>query len=585
MAVSDPANPMSSPAHLARGPQEFGFEAEFADLAARFAAKSGGGLSPELSAELALEIVLNEIVEQACQITGATGAAIVLVRDGELICRAGSGSTAPELGSRIDPSAGLASECLRSRKTLWCDDTFTDFRAANDALKQLGIRSVVIMPLLRGETLVGIFELFSTEPYAFGVRDERTLEILADRTLNNLDHVSRPLDSQPDPVGAATDRQEEDLQKIGVQDVTSPDAALHSLAVPNESGSEKDSASAIVSDSSTPNLNAANTATSRASQVETTPVAPPGAQFDSDFPDFDPAEITPEEIHALLKNARVITSDSERIVNDVVPEEKPSPVALVSRPDPLPAASAPPKHVDYVSWALGFAVVSVAVLLGLVLGQHFVLSHRSVPLRAASAVQPASTSTRTMSAASQTQTSAVAKPASEKSDVTAKTSRPAHTPTSHESVANASEAVPPGGLVVSENGKEVFRLPPDSPPDNQQTASAQQVLQPASEVQSDSNPQPVVNLPEATAQRELLHRVEPEYPDAAREQNIQGPVVLEVRIGTSGSVENVEVVSGVSLLAQAASDAVKQWKFKPRVANGHPVQMQTRVTFDFKLPQ
>jgi TonB family protein len=585
MAVSDPANPMSSPAHIVRGPQEFGFEADFADLAARFAAKSGGGLSAELSAELALEIVLNEIVEQACQITGATGAAIVLDRDGELICRAASGSTAPELGLRIDPSVGLHGECFRSSKTLWCDDTFTDSRAANDPLKQLGIRSVVVMPLLRGETLVGIFSLFSTEPYAFGVRDERTLEILADRTVNNLDHVSQPFDSQPELINAATDRQEEDLQKIGVQDVTSVDAAVHGLAAPNEGASEKDSAPGIVADLPAPSLNAAKNAVSDASGAEATPVASTGAEFDSDFPDFDPAEITPEEIHALLKNAGVITSDTELISKDVVPEEKPTPVPLLSRPELVPAALAPPKHADYVSWALGFAIVSVAVLLGLVLGQHFVLNHRSAPLRAASAAQPASTPTRTTSAPSQAQTSAIAKAATERSDATANTSRPAHTSASHDSPANASAAFPPGGLVVSQNGKEVFRLGPGDQPDNQQTPSAEQVVQPASEVQSDSNSQPVVNLPEATAQRELVHRVEPEYPEAAREQNIQGPVVLEVRIGTSGSVENVNVVSGVSLLAQASVDAVKQWKFRPRVANGHPVQMQTRVTFNFELPQ
>lgn len=88
-----------------------------------------------------------------------------------------------------------------------------------------------------------------------------------------------------------------------------------------------------------------------------------------------------------------------------------------------------------------------------------------------------------------------------------------------------------------------------------------------------------------SADSSLLYRVEPDYPEAARRQNIQGSVVLEVRIGADGSVQDVRVASGPPLLAQAASDAVKQWKFKPHLVNGSPVEMQTMVTLNFRLPQ
>src|SRR5579862_5544669 len=76
--------------------QNVHFEADLAQLAAVFSAH-GGGVSPELSADLALEIVLNEIAVQACLSTGATGAAIALLRDGEMVCRASDGVTAPGL--------------------------------------------------------------------------------------------------------------------------------------------------------------------------------------------------------------------------------------------------------------------------------------------------------------------------------------------------------------------------------------------------------------------------------------------------------------------------------------------------------
>src|SRR5579863_6125126 len=153
-------HPMSEPDPSKRLPSATGvfrsstddatFEADFADLAARFAAQSGGGLSPELSADLALEIVLNEIVEQACLATGASGAAIVLDREGEMICRASSGSTAPALGSKLDTSSGLSGECFKTQRTQWCDDALSDRRADTAASERLGVRSVVVMPLLRG---------------------------------------------------------------------------------------------------------------------------------------------------------------------------------------------------------------------------------------------------------------------------------------------------------------------------------------------------------------------------------------------------------------------------------------------------
>src|ERR1700686_1765821 len=102
------------------------FETDFARLAACFSAQNGGGLSPELSTDLALEIVLNEVVEQACLTTGATGAAVALERDGEMVCRGSSGSTSLPLGTRLESGSGLSGECMRTRQTQRCDDTCVD---------------------------------------------------------------------------------------------------------------------------------------------------------------------------------------------------------------------------------------------------------------------------------------------------------------------------------------------------------------------------------------------------------------------------------------------------------------------------
>jgi protein TonB len=78
--------------------------------------------------------------------------------------------------------------------------------------------------------------------------------------------------------------------------------------------------------------------------------------------------------------------------------------------------------------------------------------------------------------------------------------------------------------------------------------------------------------------------VEPVYPAQALSQRVQGPVVLHVRIGIEGAVEDVQLVSGNPLLADAAIAAVLQWRFKPHRVNGLAGAMETDVTLRFALP-
>ena len=170
-----------------------GEDSELAQLAAKFTVHGGGRLSPELSADLALELVLNEIVEQACLTTGASGAAIVVKRGDEWVCRATAGNSAPELGSRLDGEAGLSGACVKTREVQRCDDAQNDPRADMEACRNLGVRSVLILPLLLNQELVGVFEAFSSLPSAFRERDERTLEALSHRALQNIERASAPL--------------------------------------------------------------------------------------------------------------------------------------------------------------------------------------------------------------------------------------------------------------------------------------------------------------------------------------------------------------------------------------------------------
>ena len=111
--------------------------------------------------------------------------------------------------------------------------------------------------------------------------------------------------------------------------------------------------------------------------------------------------------------------------------------------------------------------------------------------------------------------------------------------------------VPSDDLVAYQGGKVIFRLP--------------------AETQRETNLQ-------------SLKRVEPVYPEAARQQRIQGLVVLDATVGKDGEVQQLTVISGNPILATAASAAVLKWRFKPLVQDGRVVPFTTRITVDFALP-
>ena len=81
----------------------------------------------------------------------------------------------------------------------------------------------------------------------------------------------------------------------------------------------------------------------------------------------------------------------------------------------------------------------------------------------------------------------------------------------------------------------------------------------------------------------LIHDVAPTYPPEAGRARIEGAVVLLAVIAKDGSVQDVRVESGLPLLAQAAIDAVKQWRYRPYLVNGEPVEVDSRITINFTL--
>ncbi len=470
-------------------------ESDLADLAAKFAAHGGGRVSPELSAGLALDVVLNEIVEQACLATGATGAAVILERDGEMVCRASSGANAPELGARLSSEQGLTAQCIKTRQVQHCHDAQADPRADIEASRSLGVRSVMILPLLRNGDLAGVLEVFSSRIGTFGERDKLTLEVLADRILKNLERGS-------DPFGAA------------------------------------------------------------AAQNPAMPALPIAATE--------------------LEDAQAGSTNLKKEKEEVSPE------AL---------GRSPRSGFDTVTFTLGVVVVACVALLGTLVGFRVgrlrttgvrgqvtnaavggALTAGNGAAQADAALHGTAVRASDAKAASDASSTlapfgpgnSTAPPGERKNELA-----PPKTP-----VAGTTDSISPEGtLLVYENGKEVFRMPPAG------ATSATSTDVAGVRHASNADQAGILEVSPELAEGSLLHRVEPDYPEEALRQQIQGAVVLDVRTRRDGAIEEVKLLSGQRLLADAAIAAVKQWRFRPRIVKGQPVEMQTTVTLNFRLPR
>jgi len=154
----------------------------------RFPGEDGGKSLSEM-AQRDLDAALQLLAERAQYITGASGAAIALREGATMICCASAGPSAPELGAHLQIDSGLSAESVRTKKTLRCDDAANDPRVNRESCLTFGIASVVVMPLVRGEEVYGVFELLSGRPHAFEERDFVALQRLADMIQTAVEHA------------------------------------------------------------------------------------------------------------------------------------------------------------------------------------------------------------------------------------------------------------------------------------------------------------------------------------------------------------------------------------------------------------
>src|SRR5437763_723466 len=485
------------------------------------------------------------IAQRAQAFTNASGAAIALSEGtaDEIVCRARSGSSAPDVGVTLRVEGSFTGLCIQSGKELRCDDAETDTRVDTAAIRALGIRSMVVTPVRDDNKVVGVLAVFAPTPHAFTITHVAVLKTMADqiaalllkerRAKDEALH-SEPVVTAPKPVQAAP---------------PPPPVVIKS----NGSGTAVAMAPARVPAS------APKPEPVRAAVVEAPAPVP--------FPRREERRV--EVQGEAVAKPRFDTVDAG------VEERKPGGNKFL-----------------VVGIAVVVAVIAVASWLLLKKGKSS--PSQSAPVASASnstsAPQPGAAAAVVPNASSTSSVGAQAQPAG----TTASNAKPgdevkpdAKKPEQPKNANDQGKPAPtPATVALSTSGGSRIS-----------TTNAQQ--QPVQDVAPSfsaggggastlsSLAKPVGgSTPAMMAQSEfipaqVLHRVDAAYPAIAKARRLKGSITVKVTIGKDGKISNPRFVSGAPVFRDAAFDAVKQWQYKPAMLNGQPVEQETEITLKF----
>jgi GAF domain len=143
------------------------------------------------SRELDVDGVMRLIVDSARNVAKATGVAIGLLRGDQLVYRAGSGSAATCIGRHVTASLTVSADSEASREILRVENTQTDTRIEAAICRQLGAKSVLILPIYRGRAMAGVLEVMFSEAHAFQDREVRTYRLMAGLIGEAMSHAAQ----------------------------------------------------------------------------------------------------------------------------------------------------------------------------------------------------------------------------------------------------------------------------------------------------------------------------------------------------------------------------------------------------------
>jgi diguanylate cyclase (GGDEF)-like protein len=144
-------------------------------------------------AKLGLDLgaVMALVAERAQTLTPAIGAVVELAEGDELVYRAACGAAGSHLGMRLRRSESLSGHCIAEARALICDDSELDERVNREACRQIGLRSMVVVPLRHHDIVVGVLKVLAHEPGSFNEADVRILELMSEVIAASMFHAAK----------------------------------------------------------------------------------------------------------------------------------------------------------------------------------------------------------------------------------------------------------------------------------------------------------------------------------------------------------------------------------------------------------
>jgi TonB family protein len=489
------------------------------------------------------------IAQRAQAFTNASGTAIALSEGNadEIICRARSGASAPDVGTSLRVEGSFTGLCIQSGKELRCDDAETDTRVDTGAIRALGIRSMVVTPIKEDSRVVGVLAVFAPTAHAFTITHVAVLKTMADQIslLLQKERKAKEEGVQPEP-----------QRPVAAVTIPKPVASAPAPVQPPP---------VVIKPAAAPSARASFPVVSRVEPIKASPVAEEIAV---------PALPKREDKRAESKHELRPSLSSFEAASS---EEKKSPKNLI---------------------ILGVVAVAIA-------GASYYAYHTMHQTTPPAAVQrpPEAPSTAVPAAPSTagSTTQPTTQPAANPVNTAAAPSapaKPAPVDTSAADRRNAEknvakntpppapvERATPAAVTMSAGTSKI-----SSTDNNAPAAEAAPVLN----VGSSNVPSSLTTLtkpvpastPSMVSQSEfepiqILKRVAPVYPAIARARRLSGNVTVQFTVGKDGKVGNLQFINGLPVFKDAAFDAIKQWQFKPAKLNGQPTEQTEQVQISF----
>jgi TonB family protein len=515
-----------------------------ADTTNSTASKRMRGASPD---DLAV------VAQRAQAFTNASGVAIALSEGNvdEIVCRARSGASAPDVGAALRVDGTFTGLCIQTGKELRCDDCETDTRVDMNAIRALGIRSMVVTPIREESRVVGVLAAFAPTPHAFTITHVAVLKTMADQIAVLLQKERRARDENPQP---------EIPRPAAPAIVAKPVVTPMSVAPPP-----------VVIKSSQPAAPAfAKVEPIRSTPLEVVPLAmPPKAEKRAadiapraNFGTFD--SVADEEKKSggkfMVVGVVAVLIVAAAATFTFLKMQKHGAAA------PQEAANAQPSSAQQSSQ---FPATQPAT---------------SAPVNNSQAAVPASSLGNAGTASSTVIVAGGAKTAVEKT-----TSKIAADKSFSDRAEKPSPAEKPAATVSTLSASGQSRIA-------QQDSSAGSEVAPSFTVVSGNTGAPLANLarpsanstPTAAAMEQsqleplqLIKTGTPIYPAIAKARNITGTVVVQGTVDKNGKVAKLQFVSGQPIFKDAAFEAVRQYQYKPARLNGQLIEQTIQIKLTF----